>query len=296
MAITISVGSGKGGTGKSTFLSNIAILLARSGRRVCVVDLDIGGANVHILFGLTAPKFTLTDYLTRRVDSLDEVVHTLDAYHGLQIIPGSRETLHTANISYQEKQRLLRAIKSLDADIILVDIGAGTGYHGLDFFMFTDLQICVTMAEPTSINDFYKFIQLATIRKALNSFLSHSEVSKTLKQRDFETIDEVLELAEQVQDGARTKIQKELALFHPMLVVNRVMPGSRLNVHKLKELTSKYLGIYLPELGEIPADNCIIDALHSYLPVIDYTPTAKSTKALEKISEKLLKVIELFGT
>ena len=144
------------------------------------------------------------------------------------------------------------------------------------------------------IMDFYKFIQLATIRKALKSFLSHSEVSKTLKQRDFQTLDEVLELAEQVQEGAGAKIQKDLESFHPMLVVNRVIPGSKLNIFKLKELTSKYLGIYLPELGEIPADNCIIDAMHSYLPVIDYTPTAKSTQAFEKISKKLLKVIELF--
>ncbi len=294
MAITISVGSGKGGTGKSTFLSNTAILLAKSGKKVCVVDLDIGGANAHILFGLFEPKYTLTDFISRKISSLDEAVHTLDAFHGLQLIPGSRETLHTANMTFQEKNRLLRSIATLDAEIILIDIGAGTGYHGLDFFMFADLQICVTMAEPTSIMDFYKFIQLATIRKALKSFLSHSEVSKTLKQRDFQTLDEVLELAEQVQEGAGAKIQKDLETFHPMLVVNRVIPGSKLNIFKLKELTSKYLGIYLPELGEIPADNCIIDAMHSYLPVIDYTPTSKSTQAFEKISKKLLKVIELF--
>ncbi|MEE4242645.1 MAG: P-loop NTPase [Desulfopila sp.] len=296
MALTISVGSGKGGTGKSTFLSNIALLLAKSGKRVCVVDLDVGGANAHILFGLFQPKYTITDFITRKVNSIDEAIHTFEGFYGLQLLPGSGETLRTANMTFQEKLRLLRSISKIDTDIVLIDIGAGTGYHGLDFFMFSDLQICVTMAEPTSIMDFYKFIQLATIRKALNSFLSHSEVSKQLQQQDFESIAEVLDLAEQVQEGARLKIEKALASFHPMLVVNRVVPGSKLNIFKLKKLTARYLGIYLPELGEIPADTCVTDAVHSYLPVTEYTPTAKSSLALQQIADKLLQVIDLFQT
>ncbi len=294
MTLTISVGSGKGGTGKSMVLANLAIMLAKSGKKVCVVDLDIGGANAHIFFGLFEPEKTLTDFLTRRVESINEVIHTFDAFYGLQLVPGTGETLQTANMTFQEKQRLLKSIATIDADIILIDVGAGTGYHTLDFFMFSDLQICVTMAEPTSIMDFYKFIQLATIRKALKSFLSHSEVSKTLKKNNFQTISEVFELAEQVQQGAKLKIQKDLDSFHPLLIINKVVHGSRLNTLKLKKLSSKYLGIYLPDLGEIPEDSCVVDALHSYLPVSEYTPTAKATVALEKIAVKLKKVVDLF--
>jgi len=167
MAITISVGSGKGGTGKSMVLTNLAILFAKAGKKVCIVDLDIGGANAHIFFGLFEPNTTLTDFLTRKVDNLNELVHTFESFYNLQIIPGTGDTLQTANMSYQEKQRLLRAIAAIDADIVFIDVGAGTSYHTLDFFMAADLQICITMPEPTSIMDFYTFIQLATIRKAL---------------------------------------------------------------------------------------------------------------------------------
>ncbi len=294
MTITISVGSGKGGTGKSMVLANLAVMLAKSGKKVCVVDLDIGGANAHIFFGLFEPKLTLTDFLTRKVDSINEVIHTFDSFYGLQLIPGTGETLQTANMTFQEKLRLLRSISAIDAEIVLIDVGAGTGYHTLDFFMFSDLQICVTMAEPTSIMDFYKFIQLATIRRALTSFLSHSEVSKTLKKHNFQTISEVFDLAEQVQEGSRLKIQNDLKSFHPLLIINKVVPGSKLNTLKLKKISSKYLGIYLPDLGEIPADNSVIDALHSYLPVCEYTPTAKASLALLKITEKLTGVIDLF--
>ncbi len=294
MAITVSVGSGKGGTGKSMVLANLALLLAREGRRVCVVDLDVGGANAHIFFGLFEPQYSLTDFLTRKVDNLNDVAHCLDAFYDLKLIPGTGDTLQSANMSYQEKMRLLRGIKSIDADIVLIDVGAGTNYHSLDFFMAADLQICITMPEPTAIMDFYRFIQLATLRKALTSFLSQSEVSKTLKQHNFQTIMEVFELAEEIEEGSRRKIQDELQSFHPLLIINKVVPGSKLNSLKLKKMASKYLGIYLPELGEIPADELVGESLQAYMPICEYSPKADASLALLEIWQKLTKIIDLF--
>ncbi len=296
MALTISVGSGKGGTGKSMVLANLALLLAKSGRKVCVLDLDIGGANSHIFFGLFEPKLTLTDFLTRKVTDLSEIVHTFDSFYGLQLIPGTGDTLQSANMTFQEKMRLLRAVSALDVDIILIDVGAGTSYHTLDFFMSTDLQICVTMAEPTSIMDFYRFIQLATIRKALGCFLSNSEVSKQLKKHNFQTITDVFDEAERIQPGSREHIQNELKSFHPLLIVNKVTQGSKLNTLKLKKLMSQYLGIYLPELGEIPSDKIVSEALLSYMPVCEFDSTAKTSLALMEICKKLEKVIDLFNS
>ncbi len=296
MAITISVGSGKGGTGKSMVLANLAILFAKAGKKVCIVDLDIGGANAHIFFGLFEPTRTLTDFLNRRVDSLGDLTHSLDAFYDLKIIPGTGDTLQTANMTFQEKLRLLRAIEAIDADIIFIDVGAGTSYHTLDFFMAADLQICITMPEPTSIMDFYTFIQLATIRKALTSFLNRSEISKTLKKHSFQSISDVFEIAEKIQPGSRLKIQEELKSFHPLLIINRVVPGSKLNTLKLKKLASKYLGIYLPELGEIPEDENVPQSVQAYMPISEYASNSNATAALFEITAKLDKVIELFGS
>lgn len=294
MTITISIGSGKGGTGKSVVLTNLAMLLAKAGKRVCVVDLDVGGANAHIFFGLFKPERTLTDFFTRKVDNLNEIACTFESFYDLQLVAGTGDTLQTANMTYQEKQRLLRGLNEIDADIVLIDIGAGTNYHSLDFFMAADLQICTTMPEHTSIMDFYTFIKLATIRKALNGFLSKSEVSNALKKHNFQTITEVFELAEEVQPGARAKIQEDLESFHPMLIINQVMPGSKLNTLKLKKIISKYLGIYLPELGEIPEDSVVAEALQAYMPICEYAPTSPASVALMDIKAKLSKVIELF--
>jgi flagellar biosynthesis protein FlhG len=294
MTITISVGSGKGGTGKSMVIANLALLLAKEGRRVCVVDLDIGGPDIHILYGLFEPKRTLTDFLTRKVENINEVIHTFN-FFGVQLIPGTGDTLQTANMTYQEKQRLLRSLGTIDTDVLLIDVGAGTSYHALDFFMYSDIQICVTSPEPTAIMDFYTFLQLATIRKALGGFLAQGDIGKTLRENKFESLNQVFDVAESIQEGARLKAQAALETFNPLLIVNKVGSGARINLLKLRKLAAKYLGIYLPDLGEIPYDTHVDEALRAFLPVADFAPASPAGKALAETSIKLGKVIDLYN-
>ncbi|WP_136809791.1 MinD/ParA family ATP-binding protein [Desulfosediminicola flagellatus] len=293
MTITISVGSGKGGTGKSMVIANLAMLLAKAGRRVCVIDLDVGGADIHILYGLFEPDRTLTDFLTRKTENISDLIHTLNFY-GVQLIPGTGDTLHTANMTFQEKKRLLRSLSTIDTDVLLIDVGAGTNYHALDFFMYADIQICVTSPEPTAIMDFYTFLQLATIRKALGSFLSMGDVGRTLRQTKFDSLSQVFEIAESIQEGSREKAQLALNNFNPLLVVNKVGSGAKINLLKLRKLASKYLGIYLPELGEIPYDEIVDEALRAYMPVAEFAPDCPAAQALSNTSEKLGKVIDLY--
>lgn len=275
-------------------LCNLALLLAKKGKKVCLVDLDIGGADAHLFFGLFTPKHSLSDFLTRKVDTIQDVVHTFYSLNGLQLIPGTGSTLQTANMSFQEKQRLLRSLKTLDADVLLIDVGAGTSYHSLDFFMFGDIQLCVTLPEPTAIMDFYGFLQLSTIRKVLGSFLSSSEVSATLKKRGFESLSEVLELAEETQPGAREKAQQALRYFHPLLVINRDITNGKVNKTKLKQMVAKYLGIEIPSLGNIPEDKNIAEALKAYMPVCELNPDAPASVAMSQMADKLEKIITLF--
>ncbi len=295
MSVAISIGSGKGGTGKTLVIVNLALMLAKMGKKVCLVDLDLGGADAHVLLGLFEPKRTLTDFFTRKVGSINEIIHTFYSFNGLQFIPGTGNTLQTANITYQEKQRLLRALAEVKTDVMLIDIGAGTSYHALDFFMHSDLQICVTLPDPTSIMDMYTFLQLATIRKMLSSFLSHSEVGTTLKSNTFASLSEVFELAEKTQEGAKEKARQSLRFFHPLLIVNRDSAGGRVNKFKLRKMVSKYLSIDIPELGDIPEDNKIDDALKAYIPICELYPKAPAALALTCIAEKLEKVISLFS-
>jgi len=276
-------------------IANLALLLAKTGKKVCLVDLDLGGADVHLLFGLFEPKRTLTDFLTRQVDSINDVVHTLYSYNGLQIVPGTGDTLQTSNMTYQEKQRLLRGLGDIDADVLLIDVGAGTSYHALDFFMQSDIQICVTLPDPTAIMDLYTFLQLATIRRVLSGFLSQSDVASALKKHSFKSLQEVFELAEATREGAKEQGQETLKFFHPLLIINRDRDNGSVNINKLRKMVTKYLGIDIPELGNIPEDNIIHDALKAFMPISELTPSAPASLALSAISERTDKIVELFS-
>jgi flagellar biosynthesis protein FlhG len=213
----------------------------------------------------------------------------------LQIIPGTGDTLQTSNMTYQEKQRLLRGLGDIDADVLLIDVGAGTSYHALDFFMQSDIQICVTLPDPTAIMDLYTFLQLATIRRVLSGFLSQSDVASALKKHSFKSLQEVFELAEATREGAKEQGQQALKFFHPLLIINRDRENGSVNINKLRKMVTKYLGIDIPELGNIPEDNIIHDALKAFMPISELTPSAPASLALTAISERTDKIVELFS-
>ena len=78
--------------------------------------------------------------------------------------PGHRQPLATANLPYAKKQRLMRHLTNLDADIVLLDCPPGTSYQSLDFFLQGDAQVVVANPDPISVIELYRFLKLAAIR------------------------------------------------------------------------------------------------------------------------------------
>ncbi|TPW13761.1 MAG: flagellar biosynthesis protein FlhG [bacterium] len=293
MAIIVSVASGKGGVGKSVVASNLALLLARRGKQVVLADLDVGGANLHVLFGLFHPSRTLTDFLAKRVETLDAVAQPLDAHPGLRLLPGTGETLATANMPFAKKKRLIRHLKELPADIVVVDVGAGTGYHALDFFLMGDAHLAVATADPTSVLDLYRFIKLAAIRRVLSAFLARDEIAEVLSDRDFASVEEVLEAAGKTGDAGRSQAADMLQGFRPCLILNRMSGRSRVNTLQLKNLLQSYVGGDLAMLGEIPEDEAVEQSVRRYLPVVDHGPQSPAADAFNRLTDALL--LELRG-
>lgn len=291
MAIIVSIGSGKGGVGKSVIAANLSMLLAKQGKRVVLADLDVGGADAHILFGMLNPPRTLTDFVERRVERLDDVLQQVSAHPFLQLIPGTGDTLATANLPYAKKKRLIRHFRQLQADVIIVDIGAGTSYHALDFFLMADHYLTVATPDPTSVLDLYRFIKLAAIRRVLSAFLSRDALTETLSERDFCSIDEVIQAVSETDPHAKETASRTLQGFHPYLIVNRVSGKSRVNVLQLKKLLQEYVGGDLMMLGEIPDDPAMTRAVRSYLPVVEFEPTAPASLALGQAAHTLLTLL-----
>jgi len=280
MATLISVASGKGGVGKSVVSANLALALAKSGQQVILADLDVGGADAHIMFGELNPPVTLTDFLNKRVQRLEEVAIPITLHPNLRLIHGTGETLATANLAYARKKRLMKQFQELTADVVVIDIGAGTSYHALDFFLMGDIHLAVATPEPTSVLDLYRFIKLAAIRRVLSCFLARSPMSEILSNRDFSSIEEVMDVAGVTDMEGRDAAAAVLQSFRPGLIINRGSNSSRVNVLYLRKILHQYVGGDLMLMGEVPEDPAVPQAIRKFLPVIEAVPTSLAAKGL----------------
>ncbi len=144
----ITIGGGKGGVGKSIISSNLAVAMAQNGHRVVLVDCDLGAANQHVLFGIDRPQLGLQALIDRTIDSLVPAM-TPTALPNLHLVAGTGASVGAANISHGEKQRIMKKIRALDADVVIVDVGAGVSFNVLDFFELGSQRLLVVTPQVT---------------------------------------------------------------------------------------------------------------------------------------------------
>lgn len=285
VAKIISFASGKGGVGKSTTVSNLALLLARAGSNVVVIDLDVGGADLHVLFGELSPTLTLSDFLARKVDDLEQVAQPVQWCPRLRLIAGTGDTLRTTNPASQTKQRLERHIRKLQADLILLDIGAGTNYHALDFFLWADVQVVVCTPDPTAVLDLYKFVKLAATRRVLAEIRAHEPAAETLLGEDFPTLEQLMAAVSALGPDSERRARAALAKFSPALLLNQSAKGS--SGARITTVIRKFLGSEAHVLGEIPADPAVISSVRRFLPVVEAAPSSPAAQAFVQVERQL---------
>ncbi|HZK19102.1 MAG TPA: MinD/ParA family protein [Treponemataceae bacterium] len=153
----IAVTSGKGGVGKTNIAVNMAIAYAQIGKRVILIDGDLGMANVNVILGVS-PKANLLDVVNNRRRMVDIVT---DTEYGFQFIPGANGFSRIANLNDEEMKRFAEEFSTLSAaDIIILDTGAGINSSVLGLLAAADDVYVVTTPEPTSITDAYGVIKI----------------------------------------------------------------------------------------------------------------------------------------
>lgn len=159
-ATTLAVTSGKGGVGKTSVSVNLAVQLAQMGRRVILLDADLGTANADVICNINAAK-NLSHVVAGRCSLRDTLV---DAPGGFRLIAGASGLSQMAALGEFERARLMDQMRELEdeADLILIDTGAGVGPNVLGFLVAADQILVVTTPEPTAITDAYAVIKTAT--------------------------------------------------------------------------------------------------------------------------------------
>lgn len=152
----ITVSSGKGGVGKTNFAVNLAIGYAKLGKKVIVMDADLGLANVNVILGVI-PKYNLY-HVIKNKKPLKEIV--LDTPYGIKIIAGASGFSQLANLTDEQRENFINSLSELEfADIIIIDTGAGVSNNVLSFILAADETIIITTPETTAITDAYGIIK-----------------------------------------------------------------------------------------------------------------------------------------
>jgi len=248
-----AIGGGKGGVGKSFVATNLAVCMARQGRRVVVVDGDLGGANLDTLFGCPRPTRTLSDFLDRRVERLADIAMPTGV-EGLALVAGDSDTLGSANPAHAQKLKLIRHLRAMPCDLVIVDLGAGTSFNTLDLYLAADVGVVVTTAEPTSVQNAFAFIKTATLRAL--------EQRTGVKRREHD-------------DGSLRRVATESASARAALVratslvVNRAQPAEGRRVaNLLHDLAGRFLGGQVRLAATVQEDPAVTRSIRAMRPLV----------------------------
>ncbi|MBN1636957.1 MAG: MinD/ParA family protein [Deltaproteobacteria bacterium] len=164
----LSVTSGKGGVGKTSIVVNLAVILASMGKKVLVLDADLGLANIDVMLGLT-PKYNIKHVLDGQC-RLEEIL--LEGPHGMKIIPATSGIQELVDLSYEQQLSLVNTLDYFDEDMdyLFVDTGAGISRNVMYFNAAAQRIIVVVTPEPTSITDAYALIKVLRNQYGIKRF------------------------------------------------------------------------------------------------------------------------------
>lgn len=292
-AHVISVGGGKGGVGKSFVVANLATCLARAGFRVVAVDSDLEGANLHTCLGAESPRVSLADFVAEREEDLGKLIIETPIPN-LELIAGTHSNLGDAQPSHLRRVRLMRSLRRLDADFVLLDLGAGVHSSVLDYFLVGDQGIVVINPEPTSIENAYTFLRAAFYRRMRLAMVGHGVrklVTTAMDQRNERGLRTPLDLLREIEaldpaDGAR--FVQTMREFRPKLVVNNVRTAEDIKLgFAVASVCRKYFGIEADYLGYVNQDDDVRNSVSMKTPLVDYRPKSDASIYLQRIARKL---------
>jgi flagellar biosynthesis protein FlhG len=287
-----AIGGGKGGTGKTFLSAGLAIALSLERGDIVAVDADLGGPNLHTLLGVRENGRDLGDFVRNEVSRLEEIA-VPTAFAGLRLIRGSETTLFLANLNHYRKLKLIRQIKGLPANGVLIDLGTGSAFNTLDLFLTASPGILVVTPEPTAVENAYLFLKSCALR-VLKAYARHFGIDGFNEKADqwlyspSATLKSFMETLAAGDGSAGQVLTAALNGVKVRLVVNKARDKRDYHLGRsIVDVVHKFFLINMDLLGTVPYDERIHWSLKRFSPfLLDY-PESEAAGAIRSMAEKL---------
>jgi flagellar biosynthesis protein FlhG len=288
-----SIGGGKGGVGKSFVTASLGALLAGSGKSVALVDLDLGASNLHTFLGLPAPEGGLNRFLDKTESQLEQVAVGTHV-DNLFLISSNNCSMEIANLFHAQKVKLINAIRQLPFDYVLLDLGAGTNFNTLDFFLVSQQGIFICTPEPTSIENAFRFIKAVYLRglkqivKA-NNFHRLAKTVVTDKRANRLKADDIFDHVSRTDPVNAPILKAAIGRFRFNLILNQFRRSANSALgENITAVCNRHFYSPFDFLGRVDFDESVIDAIYSRKPYIDNFPDTPTAMQLKQIGSRLL--------
>ena len=291
----ISIAGGKGGVGKTLISANLALELATHGKDTVVIDLDLGGSNLHTFLGMKNTRTGIGNFLSGMRGSLKDIVHETP-YENLRYIPGDVLVPDVADLQFSQKKKLIDNILKLKADYIILDLGPGSNNNVVDFFLISNSGFMVTSGQASSILNAYGFLKNVVFRFIQRAFSSHREITKYLrsvvkerKPGNSVTFEEIVKKVQKIDKRAGTKTETYLSVLKPKIIFNMAKNPDELGMAlKLKDLISSSLGIDVECMGLVYFDETVERSIKERVPLAKFDEHSIASRDIERIALKII--------
>lgn len=306
----LAVGGGKGGVGKSIISANLSATLARAGLRVLVCDLDFGCANLHTHFGIGHPKRSLTDFLLRKSHGFRDLILPASV-ENVGFVAGGREEEWGQHLGENHGvllplwQAFLTSRRDLGIDVLVLDLGAGTHRHTMEFFTAAHCGIVTVLPEATSIENAYVFLKMALWRlvEHVGHRIGEPETARLVQS--------VLGQAGGSIERGYLQQLRELKHKHPAFVgqLARAILGRHLGVivnqtrehadaeiaRSMEHICNRYFGFQTTSIGSLNFDEAAWKSSRNRRLLVDDFPHSMIAKKLTHVATETLRLLQWEG-
>ncbi len=307
--VILPFAGGKGGVGKSIVAANTAIALAQQGFQVTTIDLDLGGSNLHTCLGMSNRFPGIGDFVRSGKEDLNSFL-TDTGIENLTFVPGDGSSSFMANITYHQKQQIVKAIPQLSAHYVVLDLGAGSSYNVLDFFSLTGQGVVVTTPEFPAIfsvlallkNLLFRNMELNVkknrhIGQLLSSLFnrptfhpSNGEAAVNQPMNEPLTSETIINAVAKEDSESAAELRRICKWLRPTILFNMGSHPDEMSVIKqFKRGLNRVLSMEANYLGFILSDENVKESVKKRKPLLTLFPDCPASQEIKQISRRLVK-------